>query len=707
MKCKKKKLRRLVTLAVCILFTGTALLICEPEEVSGASGTVYSSWSAWKLPSGASNKRRVCTYYKWTTSENLTTFTISVDAYVKMEGGSATMGGSTVTLSATGQTSSSASQSFEYGGSTTQKIVSRKYTWNKGTAAQTVTVKSTYKIPSGRLFAGTYTATSNFTVPALAQVSLFYNGNGGEGAPGTQKEYMRTSPVRFTISSQKPYLDGYIFKGWATDATSSTPSFYPEGTIDISSNTTLYAVWGKATEFTGNIIWDDDDNADGIRPETVEVTLIDSEGNEVRTGTFLSDSGAFAFDNLENDTYTADVSIPGYTLSRRNDDIVLVHEPERMTVSGSITWNDDSNSYGKRPENCRICLYKHSTKYAKNKVGELTLPTDENIETFSFDVNRNENGVSVQYVAVPDKAIEGYDMGRDGNALVFSIKNAVKNMDHAFYGCTKLASAPSITHNVRNAESAFEGCALLTGTSVIDGNPELYEKCYKDTRLPIQIGGSCSERTCLNMLSTAADNNVTCAHESHRNIDYSGNRRVEGNLVPEGAMYFDAGENEILTEGDEMPELQEGDLFTAGGYVFSYGMKYSGEEAEITENTWTDTSLWSRAECKWSARIMNTGAQSAKPVPEEINGEKVTSLYRAFAGSEITCSPELPATVTDMSYAFANCRYLEGEVIIRSSELDRWEKCFDGTELEIYLSGRCSEEILQALSATSAVGNVH
>src|SRR5574344_1533399 len=147
-----------------------------------ATGTQYSAWSAYKLPSGASNKRRVRTYYTWTTSETATTFSIAIKAYAQMQGGSATMGGNTVTVSATGQSSVSNTFKFVYGEATLHNPVNKTYTWKKTATAQTVTVKSTYKVASGNLFAGTYVASGTFTIPALAPATISFDANNGNGA---------------------------------------------------------------------------------------------------------------------------------------------------------------------------------------------------------------------------------------------------------------------------------------------------------------------------------------------------------------------------------------------------------------------------------------------------------------------------------------------------------------------------------------------
>lgn len=206
-----------------------------------ATGTQYSAWSAYKLPSGASAKRRVRTYYTWTTSETPTTFSITIKAYAQMQGGSATMGGNTVTVSATGQSSVSNTFKFVYGETTLHNPVNKTYTWKKTTAAQAVTVKSTYKVASSSLFAGTYVASGTFTIPALAPATISFDANNGNGTvPTAINTYVG---VANTIPSNNLTRTGYTFNGWNTASDGSGTAYATGSTITPAGDVTLYAQW--------------------------------------------------------------------------------------------------------------------------------------------------------------------------------------------------------------------------------------------------------------------------------------------------------------------------------------------------------------------------------------------------------------------------------------------------------------------------------
>lgn len=89
---------------------------------------------------------------------------------------------------------------------------------------------------------GTNTKTL-YAVWRIQTAYVYYNANGGSGAPATQSHNAGT---RITLSSTVPTRSGYRFLGWATSASATTAQYQPNTSQALYTTTTLYAVWELA-----------------------------------------------------------------------------------------------------------------------------------------------------------------------------------------------------------------------------------------------------------------------------------------------------------------------------------------------------------------------------------------------------------------------------------------------------------------------------
>ena len=84
-------------------------------------------------------------------------------------------------------------------------------------------------------------------------VYLGYDANNGTNAPdGGSAEIVAGDSATFTISDSVPTRAGYDFLGWSTNKDATSAEYSSGGSITISSNTTLYAVWKKISTFETN-----------------------------------------------------------------------------------------------------------------------------------------------------------------------------------------------------------------------------------------------------------------------------------------------------------------------------------------------------------------------------------------------------------------------------------------------------------------------
>ena len=75
---------------------------------------------------------------------------------------------------------------------------------------------------------------------------LSYNANGGSGAPAAQTG-TGVGSYTFKLSAAKPTRTGYTFQGWATTAGATSAAYQPGGSVKVTANTTLHAVWQANT----------------------------------------------------------------------------------------------------------------------------------------------------------------------------------------------------------------------------------------------------------------------------------------------------------------------------------------------------------------------------------------------------------------------------------------------------------------------------
>ena len=119
--------------------------------------------------------------------------------------------------------------------------------WSKSSTAATATYQSGTNITLSPGTTTLYAVWQEVKQDWFAY--LYYNANGGSGAPSTQSDSINAASPSgsktFTISSAKPTKSGFDFKGWSENSAATTPSYQPGGTISVpyDSAKTLYAVW--------------------------------------------------------------------------------------------------------------------------------------------------------------------------------------------------------------------------------------------------------------------------------------------------------------------------------------------------------------------------------------------------------------------------------------------------------------------------------
>ena len=194
-------------------------------------------------------------------------------------------------------------------------------------------------------------------------------------------------------------------------------------TIDDNYNITNSYTPGE-TSASVTKIWDDADNQDGKRPESITVALLANGTPTNKTVTLTAANnwtqtitGLQEKADGEYITYTwTEVDVPeGYSLTRtsKNETVTTLtntHTPELTSITGTKTWKDADNQDGKRPESITVNLFADGTKLKSQKV---SANADGNW-TYSFtDLPKYANGQEITYTVTED-AVDGYTTESDG-----------------------------------------------------------------------------------------------------------------------------------------------------------------------------------------------------------------------------------------------------------------------------------------------------
>ena len=176
-----------------------------------------------------------------------------------------------------------------------------------------------------------------------------------------------------------------------------------------------------------NKVWDDSNNQDGIRPNSIEVQLY-ANGKEKGEAVELNVDNNWSrfFDNLDEKVagkvieYTVKeaTEIPGYTTSiddsdKSNVTITNSHTTEKTEFAGTKTWDDADNQDGVRPDSITVNLLANGQKVDSKEI------TSADDWSYSFTgLPKNESGKAIKY-EVSEETVEGYDVKIDG----FNITN--------------------------------------------------------------------------------------------------------------------------------------------------------------------------------------------------------------------------------------------------------------------------------------------
>ena len=195
-------------------------------------------------------------------------------------------------------------------------------------------------------------------------------------------------------------------------------------TIDDNYNITNSYTPGE-TSASVTKIWDDADNQDGKRPESITVNLF-ADGTKLKSQSVSADADgnwSYSFTDLpkyangQEITYTVtEDAVDGYTTESDGYNFINTHQPETTEITGTKTWNDANNQDGKRPESITVILLANGTE----KTRQAVTADEAGNWTYTFkDLPKYANGQEITYT-VAEEEVTDYTTTYDGSNITNS-----------------------------------------------------------------------------------------------------------------------------------------------------------------------------------------------------------------------------------------------------------------------------------------------
>ena len=186
----------------------------------------------------------------------------------------------------------------------------------------------------------------------------------------------------------------------------------------------------ETTELLGTKTWDDKNNQDGKRPESITVNLL-ANGSVVESKEVNEDTQwSYEFINLPKNKegqefiYTVtENTVPEYTTEIEGTNITNHYAPDKTSVTVTKHWNDSKDQDGIRPDDIKVQLYSNG----QTEGAPVTLNERNNWTTTWSNLTEKANGEVIVYSIEEINIADGYtttiDASNQGNIILTNTHN--------------------------------------------------------------------------------------------------------------------------------------------------------------------------------------------------------------------------------------------------------------------------------------------
>ena len=222
--------------------------------------------------------------------------------------------------------------------------------------------------------------------------------------------------------------------------TQDTVNGYKAATVAQSGNVFTVTNELELISLTVNKVWDDEDDTEGFRPESLTVTLnnTDYELNSRNSWSYTVDNLPTYIDGEKVEYTWAEEDVEGYTLTDTTTSNGVTtftnkHEITEVTVIVKKVWSDSDNAEGLRPDDVTVNLL------ADGEVIDTVTLSDDNDWSYSWTkLDGFTAGEEIIYTVTEDK-VENYStrIDKEENTYNFTITNS-REVEYVEINVTKI-----------------------------------------------------------------------------------------------------------------------------------------------------------------------------------------------------------------------------------------------------------------------------
>ena len=176
----------------------------------------------------------------------------------------------------------------------------------------------------------------------------------------------------------------------------------------------------ETVDVSGTKTWDDANNQDGVRPESITVNLLANGVQKDSRTVKASDNWEYSFTGLpkyggngEKVTYTVtENQVDGYSTAVSGTDITNTHTPGQTSVTVSKAWDDADDQDGIRPASVKVQLYADGQPYGD----AVELGGDNQWSHTWTGLAQKSGGSDVAYTVQEVGSANGYASSVSGSA---------------------------------------------------------------------------------------------------------------------------------------------------------------------------------------------------------------------------------------------------------------------------------------------------